>query len=128
MSTTTRHTKQKEIILNEIQKLYSHPTAKELHKIIKKKMPQIGFATIYRNLEALCKNNEVIKLRSKTNANETRYDGQVHPHIHLICKWCGDIQDVETDNIEISLNSSLGFKIDKKTTEISGTCSKCQNL
>jgi len=123
--TTTRNTKQKEVILSEIKKLYTHPTAKELHEIIKKKMPQIGFATIYRNLESLKNSGEINEIRSKTNKNQTRYDGQTHSHIHLICKECGKIEDLETEKIKIEFKNSETFQIDRDSIEISGVCKDC---
>ncbi len=126
MSTTShRNTKQRQIILDELRKVFSHPTAREIHIIVKKKMPEIGFATVYRNLEFLEKQGEIIKL--KTKDKEARYDGESKPHLHLICSKCGEVFDV--DDFEVSLQSKqiekLEFKTDLNCLEINGTCKNC---
>ena len=46
-----RLTNQRKLILGKIKEVYTHPTAEDLHRMLVKKMPSIGLATIYRNLD-----------------------------------------------------------------------------
>ena len=48
-----RMTSQREIILKELQDSHQHLTADELYERVKKIMPRISLATVYRNLETL---------------------------------------------------------------------------
>lgn len=123
-----RSTKQREIVLNELKALYTHPTALELFKIINKKFPNIGVATVYRNLELLQQEGIIIKLNSREK--EAHYDGDITPHLHLICKKCGEIFDIDDCN-KINIRSEkiekIGFKPDFRYLEIHGICKNCQN-
>lgn len=126
MSKKTRNTEQRKIILKELQKMTSHPTAFELFKKVQKRMPDIGLATIYRTLDFMEKKNKIIKLKSKDK--EARYDGRIDKHCHLICKGCSFIADI-TDVKKIIIKSEQlkrsGFTIDPTYVEMFGVCKKC---
>ncbi|MBU0727307.1 transcriptional repressor [Patescibacteria group bacterium] len=62
METKNRSTIQRKIILEELRKVHTHPSAYELYKLVSKKIPNIGLATVYRNLDYL----EKKKLGNKT--------------------------------------------------------------
>ena len=48
-----RLTTQRQIILEELGKVTSHPTANEVYDMVRKRLPRIGLGTVYRNLELL---------------------------------------------------------------------------
>ncbi len=121
-STKIKNTKQRELILNELRKLMSHPTAEELYKIVVKKNPKIGLCTIYRNLETFYKQGLVGKICTKP----VRYDGDMSKHSHIRCTSCGKIGDiffnVPINPVEIQ---KLGYKLQGYKIEITGLCSSC---
>ncbi len=126
--TNKKHRKsaQRKIILEELQKLDTHPTAKQLYKIVEKRLPNVGLATIYRNLDFLEQNKKILKLKSKEN--EARYDGRADKHCHLICRECGsilDLMDVDKIIIKSKELEQSGFKIDPSYAEMFGECSSC---
>ena len=43
-------TRQRAVILEELRKLTTHPTADELYQIVRARMPRISLGTVYRNL------------------------------------------------------------------------------
>lgn len=117
---------QRRIILEELQKLDTHPTAKQLYTIVQKRLPDVGLATVYRNLDLLEKNEKIIRLKSRDK--ETRYDGKADKHCHLICSNCGrilDLMDVKKIIIESNELDKSGFKIDPSYAEIFGECDHC---
>ncbi len=121
-----RKSQQRKVILDELQKSTAHPTAKQLYQLVKKRLPDVGMATIYRNLDHLEKNNQVIKIGSKQN--ETRYDGKISKHCHLICRDCNhiiDLMDVDKIIIKSKELKQSKFKIDPNYAEIFGTCNAC---
>ena len=128
-STDTRNTRQRDIILEEICKVCTHPTAKDVYGMVKKRMPSIGLATVYRGLDRLEKEGKILKLKSK--GKEARYDGNAGGHCHLICKDCGcidDIFDIQTIQIDSKELEKTGFKPELDFLEISGICKKCQKI
>ena len=59
-----RHTRQRQVILEELQNTDTHPTAAELHGRVRVLLPRISLGTVYRNLELLVKNGMARKLDS----------------------------------------------------------------
>lgn len=121
-----RMTKQRQIILEELRNVFSHPSAQEIYELISTSYPGIGLATIYRNLEILETEGEIIKIITKSG--KARYDGHVHKHLHLICKKCGeifDIEDVSSVKICSQTIEKSGFEMDLDNLKISGICKNC---
>lgn len=116
-------TRQRKIILEELCKLTSHPTAEELYEIIKKKMPEIGLATIYRNLEKF----QEVGIIEKIHGKQQRFDGNLESHNHIKCTKCGKVEDID---FEIELDKSKiaqrGYKLNNYNLEINGICQSCQ--
>ena len=55
-------TKQRQLILEAVRATNSHPTADELFQMIRRKLPTISLATVYRNLNFLSDIGEIRKL------------------------------------------------------------------
>lgn len=123
-----RNTRQRQLLLSEIKKLKTHPSARELFEILRKKDANYSIATLYRNLEYFTNKQLVYKLKS--NGTETRYESDLSPHINLVCEHCGfieDIYDFESIDFLTPQIQSSGFDLKIKFLEIPGTCKKCQN-
>jgi len=126
-NTFERNTKQRQAILEELQKLASHPTASELYEVVRQRLPKISLGTVYRNLELLAQMGKVRKLI--TSATEARYDGNLTHHYHLSCDNCGKIEDLY--NIPLSVpgniaDSATGWEIVSHRLEFAGLCPNCR--
>ena len=55
-------TRQRQIILEELRKVVTHPSADEVYEMVRKRLPRISLGTIYRNLEILSENGDIQKL------------------------------------------------------------------
>ncbi len=122
-----RITNQREIILEELKRLKTHPTADELYEVVKKRLPRISLATVYRNLEQLSEAGIINKL--EYGGRQKRFDGNISPHSHIFCIKCGKISDVELDEkIEIKkiIKDPKGFLIFEDRFEFCGLCPECQ--
>jgi len=122
-----RKTRQRELVFEHLCKVCSHPTVKDIYKMVKEEMPEIGLATVYRSLDFLEKEGKILKLKSKNK--EARYDGNVENHCHLVCKKCGSIEDIfDVKNIKIDSEKikKIGFKLELDYLEVSGICKNCQ--
>ncbi|MCL2376540.1 MAG: transcriptional repressor [Defluviitaleaceae bacterium] len=121
-----RNTVQRQIILDTLKALDTHPTAEDLHKEIQKKYPSIGIATVYRNLRQLTESGLVLQIATLDGV--ARYDGCADPHYHFHCKTCGGAFDLELnliDGIEEAVESKYGFQVDSHEVTFTGTCTKC---
>ncbi len=128
-----RHTKQRQVILEELMKLTSHPTAEELYFIIKKRLPKISIATVYRNLELMAHEGSIKRL--ETRGKQRRYDGRTDNHLHVQCKICDKVRDVEHGSLEaleaelIDLaDKYLDFSDIEYHVEFLGICQECQQI
>ncbi len=122
-----RNTRQRQLILDELRKLKSHPTASTLLEIAREKMPSISQATVYRNLDFLARTGQVIKLNFA--GEQARWDGNPVPHHHISCSECGRMDDLGDFSIDLSRAGNgieVNYKILGHRLEVIGICSECQ--
>lgn len=124
-----RNTSQREAILDAFIRANKHITVEELHDIVRKKNPEIGYATVHRNLRLMCESGLADEL--KIGNQKTRYEltlGHEH-HDHLICVKCGRFIEVHDDKIE-KLQDKLASENDfvplRHKLEIYGICKRCR--
>lgn len=120
-------TRQRQLILDELRRTKTHPTAGELYVMVRKRLPNISLGTIYRNLEQLARNGEVRKLGGATK--EARFDGDLSDHYHVRCSKCGRVVDFnEPPEIAISQAPAecRGWRIDRHRIEFVGLCPECR--
>lgn len=122
-----RMTKQRRIILDELRKLTSHPTADELYEVVRQRLPRISLGTVYRNLDVLSENGEVLKLESA--GSQKRFDGDTSQHCHVRCVSCGRVGDVleQLPEPDVSGVSAPGFTITHGVSEFYGVCEACRS-
>ena len=123
----SRNTVQRQIILDTLIKLKTHPPIEEIYAEIQKEHPAISKTTVYRNLRQLAKNN-VIREVSLADGLE-RYDDTNFCHYHFKCRSCGKIFDVDMDyiaKINNKVQEKHGFHIDEHEIVFRGICVKCR--
>ena len=91
-TTQTRMTRQRAVILEELRKLNTHPTADELFKSVRARLPRISLGTVYRNLDFLADTGQILRL--EVAGYTKRFDGNLMPHPHVRCIACGRVADV----------------------------------
>jgi len=84
MGKQLRITRQRRVILEELQRTKSHPTADELYRKVRRRLPRISLGTVYRNLELLSRSGLIRKL--EIGGGKMRFDGIVEPHYHIHCR------------------------------------------
>lgn len=125
MAKKTRMTNQKIKIMEYLRSVKSHPNAETVFKEVRKDLPAISLATVYRNLNALADAGSI--LRFEVN-KEFRYDADTTRHQHCVCRECGKIFDVFQSEIsEYALNkfNHRGFTPDFVYITYYGKCKDC---
>ncbi|WP_034632896.1 Fur family transcriptional regulator [Maridesulfovibrio bastinii] len=122
-----RRSKQRELILEELRGVTSHPTADELYEMVRKRMPNISLGTVYRNLELLASHGVILKIET---GGKNRFDGNSKIHPHLRCTNCGKVEDldIEVKTEPVDEEKSRGFSITGCNIEYLGLCPDCINL
>ncbi|MFR0822771.1 MAG: Fur family transcriptional regulator [Clostridia bacterium] len=129
-----KYSRQRELILQSLKKRVDHPTAETLYADLKVQMPEIGIATVYRNLADLCETGDIIKIKSKSGPD--RFDGNPEPHIHFECDECHEIYDIfiqdnqtkKIDNEIKRLAENIDAQSHTSNIWIYGLCKKCKVL
>jgi Fur family ferric uptake transcriptional regulator len=122
-----RGTKARRVMVDEICKVCSHPTADEVYALVRKRLPRISLGTIYRNLELLSGKGLIQKLDSA--GTQRRYDGNTENHYHLRCLACGLVKDIlirPLNEWERLLPQDTGYEILGHRLEFFGICPSCK--
>lgn len=105
-----------------------HITAQQLYDKAIKKLHDINFSTIYRNLEILVYNDIVRKFSLSENAAYYELRDAIHHH-HLICKKCGKVIELgycPYNNIDNEMLKNTGFQAQEHVFDIYGYCKDCK--
>jgi Fur family ferric uptake transcriptional regulator len=120
-------TNQREIILKELRDSRQHLTADQLYERVKKSMPRISLATVYRNLETLSEAGIIGKL--EISGRQKRFDYEITPHHHIYCLQCQRVDNIEFEQELVdqgAMASTKGYRITGYRVEFVGICSSCR--
>ena len=122
-----RMTHQRQVMLEEVQKVNTHPTADEVYEMVRKRLPRISLGTVYRNLEILSTSGLILKIGPPSN--QMRFDGKTDNHYHIRCVSCGRVEDapVESfDKLEEAMQKKSNYSILGHRLEFLGICPVCR--
>lgn len=122
-----RLTTQRQIILEELTKVTTHPTASELYDMVRKRLPRIGLGTVYRNLDLMADSGMILKL--EVGGTQKRFDATTEAHYHIRCSSCGKVDDIDVPVIQelvAQAAETTPYRILGHHVEFSGICSTCQ--
>jgi Fur family transcriptional regulator, peroxide stress response regulator len=122
-----KRSKQKETILKVLHNTSLHPSADWVYDQVRREIPNVSLATIYRNLRLLKEAGYIQKV--DLSSEQGRFDGNTGDHYHLRCKKCGLIIDLDEPvrrSIEARVARKTGFKVTGHRLEVMGLCPECQ--
>ena len=123
----SRNTVQRQIVLDAVIKLNTHPSIEEIYTCIHGEHPSISKSTVYRNLHHLEKGGYLRHILMPEGPS--RYDSKICRHYHFRCKDCEKIFDVEIaylDGINDMVQSLHGFEVGEHDVVFSGLCVSCK--
>jgi Fe2+ or Zn2+ uptake regulation protein len=121
-----RMTQQRKVILEELQKLETHPSADEIYSIVRRRLPRVSLGTVYRNLEVLSELGEIQKL--ELSGSLKRYDWDTKKHYHIRCMHCNMVEDAPIaplNQLENDLYGATVYQIIGHNLEFIGLCPGC---
>jgi Fur family ferric uptake transcriptional regulator len=108
-------TRQRMIILEELRKVNTHPSADEVYEMVRKRLPRISSKT-----------GEIQKLEPGSTLK--RFDGNPAEHYHIHCIQCDRVVDAHIHN-ELNFDNVLkqtgDFEIIGHKLEFIGLCPAC---
>ncbi|PIE55821.1 MAG: transcriptional repressor [Desulfobulbus propionicus] len=122
-----RLTTQRQVILEELAKVKTHPTANELYDMVRKRLPRIGLGTVYRNLELMAESGMILKL--EVGGTQKRFDATTNNHYHIRCSSCGRVDDLDipvADTLVLQAEAVTSYQVLGHHVEFTGLCHTCQ--
>ena len=125
-----KHTAQRDTILRIFLETREHLSTNELHRLVQKKNPRIGFTTVYRTLKLFTEAGLAREIL--LHDGQTRYEHALagEHHDHLVCTGCNAIIEFEDETIEKlqkEIAARHGFMIRSHKLEIYGLCAACRD-
>lgn len=119
-------THQRAVIYDEIMNWSGHPSPEEIYSRVKKKIPAISLATVYKALHAFLESGIVRKV--SVHSGTLLIESNPEPHHHLVCTSCRNIVDIAYDaigQVEIKPGVPKGFRVQRCSVEVLGICERC---
>ena len=124
-----KHTEQRDTILRAFLETHAHLSTDELHRLVKKEDPRIGFTTVYRTFKLLAE----CGLASEVAFHDgiTRYEHQYNRrnHHHMVCTECGgsvEFFSPEVGKLEQEIGRKHHYLTTRHTFQIYGVCEPCR--
>jgi Fe2+ or Zn2+ uptake regulation protein len=86
-------TRQRAAIYRYLRGVHHHPSAEDVYRVVRRRVPRMSLATVYNALELLVRAGLASKLAYGDSA--ARYDIRTDVHSHARCLGCGRVADVE---------------------------------
>ena len=123
-----RVTRQRLLVANALAAGRRQLTAEQLYRSLRRQVPGIGRATVFRTLETLV---------DAGVARRLELDGHVYAYVaclpehhhHLACTRCGRVEEIDEayiTPIAQRLALDLGFEIDDARLDFYGRCAACR--
>ena len=121
-----RLTPQRFAVLEYLTRAGGHPTADQIAAEINRRFPRASRATVYNALKALRDAGLVREVA--TEEALTRYESNVGPHHHFVCRACGKIEDVPPGAFAAPERVELegGHEVETFEVVLRGLCGACK--
>jgi len=104
-----------------------HPTVDQVYHAVRREYPTLSLATVYQTLHLLTEMDMLQELGFGNGV--ARYDPKSSPHINIVCKGCGKIQDFESESVRsflLQIKAEMKQKLIGQRLEIFVFCDKCK--
>jgi Fe2+ or Zn2+ uptake regulation protein len=121
-----RLTRPRRVILDAVRGTDAHPSAAVVYRQVRRRLPRVSLATVYRNLRMLAAEGLLVE---RADLGGMRFDGNTAPHDHFTCVACGRIYDVPAPDARAArarVASRTGFEVLVQRSEFYGRCGACR--
>ena len=120
-------THQRQVLYEVMQTMPGHPSPEEVYARVKKRIPAISLATVYKNIHLFIETG-VLKEVSMHHGS-LRVELNNHAHHHMVCSQCKAITDIEERDLGILPAPQRlpgGFQVERYAVDVIGVCATCQ--
>jgi Fur family peroxide stress response transcriptional regulator len=120
-------THQRRVIYETVMSLHGHPSPELIYDRVRKKIPTISLATVYKNVRTFLDSGMLREV--SFHHGSLRVEPNEHEHHHLVCVRCRQITDLDPESVEVrplaKRRSFKGFQVTRISVDVLGVCAAC---
>jgi Fur family transcriptional regulator, peroxide stress response regulator len=120
-------THQRQVLFEVMKSMHGHPSPEEVYAKVKKKIPAISLATVYKNIHLFVESGVFREV--SMHHGTVRVEMNREPHHHMVCSKCKAITDIGEDELGLVAKRNKlpgGFLVERYAVDVIGVCAKCQ--
>ena len=120
-------THQRQVLYEVMKSMHGHPSPEEVYAKVKKKIPAISLATVYKNIHLFVENGVFREVSMHHGSVRVEMNGEEHHH--MVCSKCKAITDIGEDELGLVAKRNKlpgGFLVERYAVDVIGVCAKCQ--
>ena len=124
-----RYTKPRDYVVDAFLRTEKHVSTQELYDIVRKKHPEVGYATVSRTLKLVAKSEIGREVDFGDGIARFEHEYGHDHHDHLVCTGCGSFVEIYSkrlEKIQDELVKAHGYTQQTHRLNIFGLCPKCQ--
>ena len=110
-----------------MKSMHGHPSPEEVYAKVKKKVPAISLATVYKNIHLFVESGVFREVSMHHGSVRVEMNGEAHHH--MVCSKCKAITDIGEDELGLVAKRNKlpgGFLVERYAVDVIGVCAKCQ--
>ncbi|MGA1981496.1 MAG: transcriptional repressor [Acidobacteriaceae bacterium] len=120
-------THQRQVLYEVMRTMHGHPSPEEIYARVKKKVPAISLATVYKNIHLFVERGVFQKM--SMHHGSVRVEMNREPHHHMVCSKCRKTTDIGEKELGLVTKRSRlpgGFLAERYAVDVIGVCATCQ--
>jgi Fur family transcriptional regulator, peroxide stress response regulator len=120
-------THQRQVLYEVMKSMHGHPSPEEVYAKVRKKVPAISLATVYKNIHLFVESGVFREVSMHHGSVRVEMNGEAHHH--MVCSKCKAITDIGDDELGLVAKRNKlpgGFLVERYAVDVIGVCAKCQ--
>ena len=120
-------THQRQVLYEVMKTMHGHPSPEEVYARVKKKVPAISLATVYKNIHLFVESGVFREVSVHHGSVRVEMNGE--PHHHMVCSKCKKITDIGEKELGLVAKRNRlpgGFLVERYAVDVIGVCATCQ--
>jgi Fur family peroxide stress response transcriptional regulator len=120
-------THQRQVLYEVMKSMHGYPSPEEVYAKVKKKVPAISLATVYKNIHLFVESGVFREVSMHHGSVRVEMNGEAHHH--MVCSKCKAITDIGEEELGLVAKRKKlhgGFLVERYAVDVIGVCAKCQ--
>ncbi len=120
-------THQRQVLYEVMKSMHGHPSPEEVYAKVKRKVPAISLATVYKNIHLFVESGVFREVSMHHGSVRVEMNGEAHHH--MVCSKCKRITDIGEKELGLVAKRDRlpgGFLVERYAVDVIGVCAKCQ--